>query len=87
MMKAVKISSAKHVHFDMPQQENKEENPMTINVRSAKIQPVTEICTTEIIKKELVKIQKQYSVICTYYKYLQWREKLTNLFWVSIKAV
>lgn len=37
--------------------------PMTINVKSGKIYPVIEICTTEIVKKELVKIQKQSSVI------------------------
>ena len=37
--------------------------PMTINVKSGKIYPVIKICTTEIVKKELVKIQKQSSVI------------------------
>lgn len=58
---------------------------MTINVKSGKTYPVIEICTTEIIKKELVKIQKESSVIHVYYKYLRLREKLGNLFWVSIK--
>lgn len=58
---------------------------MTINVKSGKFYPVIEICTTEIVKKELVKIQKQSSVIPVQYKYLPLREKLANLFQVSIK--
>lgn len=58
---------------------------MTINVKRGKIYLVFEFCTTEIVKKELIKIQKQSSVILLYYKYLQSREKLANLFWVSIR--